>query len=474
VTSNLPANRLGFDDELPTERQIRASLHDWAVEVLGPQGLSPAAHHNYLLEELNSLSKGDFDRLMILMPPGSAKSTYASILFPAWWFTQHSNSTVIATSHSSVLAEHFSRRVRDMIKANDAVLGYSVDKAERAASRWRTTQGGEYVAAGIRGSVVGRRADLVIIDDPIKSAAEAESPTHRDFLWNWYRYDLTTRLKPKARIVLIMTRWHEADLGGRLLAIPGTDWRVLRLPALAEEGDPLGRRPGQPLWPEWEDEAALERKRQLIGERTWTALFQQSPRPAEGSLFRVACLTFLDQPPSSAGSKAVRAWDLAATVDNGSNDPDWTAGIKLVRDRDGRFTVVDVIRLRGSPRQIEETIISTARLDGHGVPIGLPEDPGQAGKSQISYLTSRLAGYRVIASRESGSKFTRALSLASQVEAGNVAILRADWNLVLVDELRDFPYGRKDDQVDALVRAFTTLLGVADTVRQTTVPFFNR
>jgi predicted phage terminase large subunit-like protein len=135
---------------------------------------------------------------------------------------------------------------------------------------------------------------------------------------------------------------------------------------------------------------------------------------------------------------------------------------------------VDVIRLRGSPRQIEETIISTARLDGHGVPIGLPEDPGQAGKSQISYLTSRLAGYRVIASRESGSKFTRALSLASQVEAGNVAILRADWNLVLVDELRDFPYGRKDDQVDALVRAFTTLLGVADTVRQTTVPFFNR
>ncbi len=481
---SLSENRLEFEDESSCKEQVDISLQDWAYEALKPLGQSPAAHHLLLLKELQELADGKFDRLMILMPPGSAKSTYASILFPAWWYTQHTRSSVISTSHSLALAEHFSRRVRELIhfsrrvreliKANDSRLGYSLDPTERSAARWRTTNGGEYVASGIRGSIVGRRADLVIIDDPIKSSFEAESPLHRDHIWNWYKNDLTTRLKPGARVVLIMTRWHESDLGGQLLGRPATDWRVLRLPALAETDDPLGRALGELLWPDWEDEAALLRKRLLVGERTWAALFQQSTRAAEGGLFRVACLAIVDQAPIPAESKAVRAWDLAATAETGANDPDWTAGIKLLRDQAGRYTVTDVVRLRGSPRQIEEVIVSTARLDGHAVPIGLAEDPGQAGKSQISYLSARLAGYRIISSRETGSKFTRALPFASQVEAGNVSLIKAPWNVVLVEEMRDFPLGRKDDQVDALVRAFTTLPRVTETIRQASIPLFNR
>ena len=213
-------------------------------------GLTPAMHHCLLLKQLNSLCRGDIDRLMVLMPPGSAKSTYTSMLFPAWWFTQHPASSLIATSHTHSLAEHFGRQVRELVREYGDQLGYGLQAGHQAAGHWRTTAKGEYFAAGVRGPLTGRRADLVIIDDPIKSQAKSDSPLLRDRLWNWYRFDLTTRLKPRGRIALVMTRWHEDDLAGRLLEQNPSEWQLIRLPALAEENDPLQRPLGTALWPE--------------------------------------------------------------------------------------------------------------------------------------------------------------------------------------------------------------------------------
>jgi predicted phage terminase large subunit-like protein len=472
--TNFLSDWLRLEDESLTRQTLRQSLLAWANEVLSGTGQVPAPHHQYLITELDSLTRGQNDRLMILMPPGSAKSTYASILFPPWWFTQHPASSVIAVSHTHALAEAFSRRIRNLILDREGQLGYSLLPDERAAANWRTSSGGEYMAVGVRGGITGRRADLIIIDDPIKSQLEADSALHRDQLWEWYKSDLITRLKPHGRVILIMTRWHENDLGGQLLNASGAEWRVLRLPAIAEDNDLLGRQPGEALWPQWEDLPALERKRATMGERAWMALFQQTPRPAAGSLFKVGGLVVLDMPPDVADAKVVRAWDLAATLATGGNDPDWTVGVKMVRDARNCFTVLDVIRVRGTPRQTEDTIIATAHLDGPAVVIGLPEDPGQAGKAQISYLTGRLAGYRLLSSRETGAKLTRAMPLASQVEAGNVAIVRAGWNHALIEELRDFPLGRKDDQVDAMVRAFGTLARVPDPPRVVNLSFLTR
>jgi predicted phage terminase large subunit-like protein len=392
---------------------------------------------------------------MILMPPGSAKSTYASVIFPAWWFAQHPHSSIISASHSLSLAKHFSRRVRNLILEKQNYLGFGISNQQCALDTWTTSVGGNYLSVGVRGAITGRRADLIIIDDPIRSQADAESPRQRDHIWEWFKSDVTTRLKPEGRVVLIMTRWHPDDLGGQLLERTRAEWRVLRLPALAEPDDPIHRPIGKPLWPEWEDIAALTRKRELIGERAWSALFQQTPLPAGGRLFSVDRLTVVE--PGNGTDNPVRAWDLAATATSGRNDPDWTVGIKLRRDDSGRFLVLDVARIRGTPHQVEELIVSTAQKDGTKVIVAIPEDPGQAGKSQMSYLTRQLAGYHVITSRETGSKATRAMPLASQVEAGNVAIARADWNRTFLDEMRDFPWGKKDDQVDALVRAFSTL-----------------
>ncbi len=423
------------------------------------------------MQELTALAQGETRRLMVLMPPGSAKSTYASILFPAWWFTQHPRSSVIAASHTASLAEHFGRQIRLLIQEHGPRLGYALSDDSRAARRFSTNRGGEYFATGVRGPIVGRRADLILIDDPVKSQAEADSRRQRDQLHDWFRADLLSRLRPRGRVVLIMTRWHRDDLAGRLLARAKL-WRVLELPALARDNDPLGRNPGDPLWPEWEDAAALEAKRLAVGERSWAALYQQSPRTQESALFRIARIRLLDHPPLI--ERAVRAWDLAATSELGARDPDWTVGVKLARTPDGEFVVLDIVRLRGDPATVEEAIRATARADGASVPIGLPQDPGQAGRAQVLYLARRLAGHTVHTSPETGSKLTRATPLASQVNAGNLAVLRAPWTAALLEELQDFPHGEKDDQTDALSRAFAMLTDAPPPARRANVPLLAR
>jgi len=411
---------------------------------------------------------------MILMPPGSAKSTYASILFPTWWFTQHPQSSVIVASHSLGLASYFSRRVQALVASKTHHLGYGISRTNRATDAWTTTLGGEFLAVGTRAAIAGRRADLIVMDDPVGSQADAESIVQRDYLWDWYRSDLITRLRPGGRIVVIMTRWHPDDLGGRILERVGTEWRIVRLPALAEDDDPLGRSEGEPLWPEWESRDALLRKRTLLGERAWSALFQQSPQPIGGKLFQVDQIAIIDPVAAQSPATVVRAWDLAATGANGKNDPDWTVGVKFGRLPNDRYIILDVVRTRGSPREVEELIVMTAKRDGVNVTVAIPEDPGQAGKSQSSYLTRQLSGFVVVASRETGSKTTRAMPLASQVEAGNVLALRGLWNHELIEELRDFPLGRKDDQVDALARAFVTLCDRPRPIRSMAVPIFQR
>ena len=426
-------------------------LHDWAYHALAPLAQSPARHHLAILDHLQDVASGKIDRLMLLLPPGHGKSVYASVLFPAWWFSQNPATSVITACHTADLANHFARQVRELVREHVPTLGYQLSRDDRAAARWSTTDRSNYYACGIRGPITGRRADLIIIDDPIKSHTEADSQSARDSLWNWYRSDLTTRLKPGGRIILIMTRWHEDDLGGRLLESDPT-WTVLKLPALAEENDPLGRNPGEALWPEWEDNAALNRKRCVVGARVWQALFQQNPAPDCNALFNTSRIFVLEQAPRLI--REIRAWDLAATLPTEGRDPDWTVGLKLGVTHEGHYVITDVIRIRAGPTEVANLIVATANHDGAETVVSLPQDPGQAGKQQIAWLTQRLAGHRVRASPETGSKLLRATPSAAAIDAGALSLLRGAWNRYFLDELRDFPQGRKDDQVDALSRAF--------------------
>ncbi len=206
------------------------------------------------------------------------------------------------------------------------------------------------------------------------------------------------------------------------------------------------------MWPEWEDRAQLERKRLAVGEREWVALYQQRPSPLEGSIFKVGQIGIL--PAAPAGLNYGRGWDLAATEAGASRDPDWTVGLKLLRADDGRFVVCDVRRERGGPHEVKRLVVNTTQQDGRGVRIGIPEDPGQAGKAQSLDYANALVGFNVRFQRATGDKETRAGPVASQCNVGNLYLVQGAWNRAFLDELGAFPSGTHDDQVDALSEAF--------------------
>lgn len=369
------------------------------------------------------------------------------MLFPPWWMSRHAGGHVLAVSHTDGLAEHFGRAVRGLLGAHGARLGVRLAEDDRAAGRFSTSAGGSYFACGVHGAITGRRADLAIIDDPIRSVLDAENAKAREKLLDWYRSELVTRLKPGGSIVLAMTRWHTEDLAGVLARQPG--WRTLRLPALAEADDPLGRQPGAALWPEWEDEAAIQEKREVLGEHAFAAMFQQAPQPPRQRYFDVTQMRVV---PTAPAGRRVRAWDFAAGTDV-RLDPDWTVGMKVAAGADGMFCIEDVRRVRVGPGELAGFVAETAQADGQGVAVSMPQDPGQAGLHQASFLTGVLSGFRVESSRETGPKASRAMPVASILEAGKLCMVEANWNRPLLDELAAFPNGRKDDQVDALSRA---------------------
>lgn len=425
-----------------------------------------AEHHKILLNALEETANMRHGRLMVFMPPGSAKSTYASVVFPSQYLGANPSSRIILSSYGDDLARKMGRRTRQIIRQQRyaGIFGAELTKDSSAVQDFVLTNGSEYMACGILSGITGNRAHGLIIDDPIKGREQANSETIRQKTYEAYQDDLLTRLIPGGWIVLIQTRWHEDDLAGRILpegwkgesgdilCKDGNVWKVLCIQARCEiEHDPLGRQRGDYLWPEWFDTkhwAQFE-----SSPRTWASLYQQLPTPAEGDLFRPDQIEVVDAIPAGA-IKWVRAWDLAS-----SPDGDWTVGLKLGALADGRYIVADVNRFRRGPDERDAAIKNTASLDGRMVKISIPQDPGQAGKTQIKYLTKMLAGYRVTSSPETGSKEIRAEPVAAQVNVGNVLMLRAYWNNVFRDELRTFPHGKYDDGVDAFSRAFSELIG---------------
>jgi predicted phage terminase large subunit-like protein len=440
-------------------------------------GQSPATHHRLLIAELERLWNTPGGRLAVFMPPGSAKSTYCSSLFPAWVMAQAAHTNVIAASHTASLAENFSRKTQALIAENQKALGIGL--ARENAELWSTTNGCSYRAAGVGGTITGFRSDLWVIDDPVANRQQAESEVEREKTWNWFNADLLTRSKPGARGLLVQTRWHADDLGGRIMELQKDKWRVINLPATALEDDPLGRAPGALLWdndPTYPYGAELRvRKAEYEANgamRDWQALFEQDPRPGDGGVIQAQFLKTIEAPRPYA--KIVRAWDFAATAQTGTRNPDWTVGVKMAVDADKKYTVLDVVRVRGGPDEVESLLMATAAADGKSVQISMPQDPGQAGKSQVLYFTRKLAGYAVTSSPETGDKATRAMPFASQVNVGNVSIMRGPWNAAFVEELGGFPSLRHDDQVDASSRAFNTLVSAPGPIRRASLHFMGR
>jgi predicted phage terminase large subunit-like protein len=361
---------------------------------------------------------------------------------------------VVVAAYNQEYVERISRRSRRLAQK---ILPQIV---RATSSQWDLSTGGSYFGVGVGGGVTGNSAELGLMDDPIKGREEAESQALRDKMWDWYIDEFSTRIQKGGSKLLIYTPWQVDDIGGRILdSNESSKWTVLRMPAIAEENDPLGRQVGEALCPDRKTLEDLEDHKSLMGDYSFQAMYQCNPVHREGNLFKPDEIQIIDSLPLDQIGRPValrelRAWDLAASA--GKND--YTAGVKLGVDAQGVTYILGMHRGQWAADIVEENIQSVSRLDGSSCRIYLPQDPGQAGKSQIQHLVLKLGGSMIDFGVQSGNKETRAFPLASQVNSGNVRMIKGPWNKPLIDEMRAFPNGAHDDQVDALASAYNALM----------------
>lgn len=405
----------------------------------------------YIQKRLSRLTGGTGkQKLMFFLPPRVGKSEMLTVRYPVYRLCLDPKLRVIIGAYSQTLADNFSRKARRLARERIAI-----SDERTAVQEWQTMAGGGMRAVGVGGGITGHGADLILIDDPVKSRKEANSKVYRDMTWDWYRDDLYTRAEPGAAIVLTMTRWHEDDLAGRILRSEDAEnWEMISLPAIAEANDLLGRAVGDALNPDrYPIDKLLEIKR-VLGDRSFNALYQQRPQEQEGEMFKRSKFGFVDAPPD--GSRFVRWWDKAAT----ENDGDYTAGVLMAKTPDGNYIVTDVTRGQWSTYNRNRIIRATAESDKakYGdVAIWGEQEPGSAGRDAAAEFVRLLDGFSVHTEPSTGDKQLRAEPFSSQVEGGNVNLLRASWNEDFIDELATFPTGAHDDQVDAAASAYVKL-----------------
>lgn len=426
-------------------------------------------HHKVICDALMRVFRGECKRLIINVPPRYSKTEIAVVNFIAWALGHVPDAEFIHASYAAPLAVNNSANVRSLLQHEAYQQVFPACRmASDAKSHWTTTEGGVMYAAGAGGTITGFGAGkhregfggAIIIDDPHKPD-EAKSDVIRQGVIDWFQNTLESRKNSKdTPIILIMQRLHEHDLAGWLLdGGNGETWEHVCLPAIQADGTAL--------WPEKHTIEDL-RRMEKAAPYVFAGQYLQRPAPPEGGVIKPDAINVIDALPAES-IKWVRGWDLAASVDG-----DYTAGGKLGKLPDGRFIIGDMVRLRCGPDERDAALTNTASRDGKSVRISLPQDPGQAGKTQVLYLTRKLAGYHVITSPESGDKVTRAEPLAAQINVGNVLMLRGPWNDALINEMRMFPNGTTDDQIDALSRAFSELIAPPDPARAVRVPHMAR
>ena len=401
-----------------------------------------AQHHRIIAEQLQRVERGEIDRLMLLVPPRHGKSELASKRFPAFYLGRQPHRQFLSVSATAELAADFGRDVRNIISSQEyrALFGTALAEDSQAKGKWHTSAGGVYYALGIGGSVMGRGADVLLIDDPYSTLEDALSELTRKRVWDWYTGTAYNRLMPGGAIVVINHRMHEEDLSGRLLsqqAAGGDKWEVVELPALSKDGDAL--------WPEAYPEPVLDRIRKNSLPRTWSALYQQNPSPDEGTYFQRAWFKRFHVEQKPKDLHVYGSSDYAVTEDGG----DYT-----VHRVWGVDSVGDLWQLAGWRGQTTADIWIERQIDlikehkphawfGEGGTIARAIEPMLRRR-----LTERKLGCRLEWLSSVADKPTRARGFQARSAMGKVHLLEGiDGDLVL-DEYLHFPAGKHDDEVD--------------------------
>lgn len=409
------------------------------------------------------------NNLVINVPPGTMKSTIVSVCLPAWVWLHCPSFRGIFASGSEGVALRDSVKCRDILESEwyrAFGCAWRLSADQNAKGLFKNTAGGFRKAMPAGARITGDRADGIFCDDP-NDAQSVRSKLERDAISDGWWFpaaqnrlaDLTTGFR-----VIVQQRLHEEDLTGRVLERAREEWDAL---VIRQEWEPPIKRdpdfetptslgwvdprttPGELMFLERFPPASVNRERVALTSVGFAGQHQQRPMPAQGALFKPDKIVVVDAVP--VGTRFLRGWDLGGTLNGG----DWTVGVKLGRMPDGRFIVAHVVRAQtDAPREL---ILQTAEADGRQVKFSIPQDPGAAGKIQATDMRKYFAGFVVYITPETGDKVTRAEPFSVQVNAGNVVFLRGEWNQILLDEMRTFPLGKHDDQIDACSRAFAEL-----------------
>ncbi len=432
-------------ERLNARRAIGVLPFDEWLEEVSPAFSWDWPHLVYIREHLDRIAAGTLRKLMIFLPPRHGKSELATIRFPAWVLERAPHQRVIVGSYNSTLAEKFSRRTRRICSSR-----MLLSDERTAVGDWETAAGGGLRAVGVGGGVTGQGADLILIDDPIKSREEAGSAAFRERLWTWYTDDLYTRQEPGAAIVLILTRWHMDDLAGRILASEeAAEWTVISLPALAEANDPLGRSEGEALCPERFTERDLEQIRTVQGS-SFQALYQQRPSALEGAIFKREWWRYFREAPKF--QRIVQSWDTAFKT---GQDNDYSVCTTWGVGETGYY-LLDVWKRRVEFAGLKSIVVT---LGEQFKPDTVLVEDKASGQSLIQEL-KRDTRLPILAVKVDSDKVSRAYAVTPIIETGRVFLPEsAPWLADYLDTMANFPNAAHDDDVDSTTQALNHLVG---------------
>jgi predicted phage terminase large subunit-like protein len=435
-------------------RQIRRSYEQWCRHALIPLGQEPALHHLFIIRHIEKVLSGEIKNLIFLLPPGSAKSTYLSVLFPPFYLNPEQNpkALILACSYSYTLIESFGRQCRDLIDLYENDLGYSLSKTAAAAGDWRTSNNGGYFCAGVGGGIAGHRADLAFIDDYLGNEEDADSENTREKQWLWFHNDFRPRLKPNAATIIIANRRHEDDLVGRLLENEPERWTVVKLPMLAEENDPLGRQPGERLWKEWFTDEMVQDARKIP--RTFAGLYQQRPRPDEGNEFKKEWLVgYTLDDLRKAKENGLRYYVGADYAVKKGKDKDFFCFLPVGMDSDSRIWILpDWWWVKSDTGEaVEEQIKMAERVRPLCWWAGKENITGAIGPFLYKRMWEENVMIPIEELSESKDKVAKAQAIKGYMSNKRVLFPKflPDWERA-ENELLTFPGGTHDDFVDAL------------------------
>ncbi len=447
----------------------RDSLSCFA-EYINPEE-PPAHHHEWMCQRLEEIEARKIMRAMFSMPPGHAKSTYCTHLYPAWYLGRNPDHKYIQGGHTQdFVDEEFGKRVRGIIDSEDyhsIFPDVGLHPTSKAASRFAINKHkGKYLGRGVGQGISGFRANMAAVDDPFASREDAESPTVRQKVYNWFMSDVTPRLLPRSPLFIVATRWHTDDLCGRLEHLNsekiGLPWMVVNLPALAEDNDPLGREPGEPLWPDFYDLAHMLNLRDTLPPRDWNSLYQGRPTDAIGGTFLPEWIHRYDTLPLNETNEhqvvtRMHIRRIVISVDTASKTAernDWTVITVWIEDAARKHYLAEVVRRRVEFNDmialIEDTVDKWNRLiPGCKVAAILVEDKG-SGTQYIQTRTDKAPAPIIPIEVGTLSKEFRFDGVTPMFEGGEVLLPKqASWLAEYEAELLSFPTGTYDDQVDS-------------------------